>query len=259
MRENAELWSKLRPFAMLDIEQLATKVKQTYSSESEGEITLYGSKVRHYTADEDGLRGAISAAEEYDTILIPPVQIELASTLTIDQKIRLIGLHAPARNLSADTYHHGAIIKNGSGLESGSLISVSVSYVAFDSLGLVFSGNSSSSITVVNLSSTGCSLRDVLVYGKNLGTGNVCGISAGYTLVLSRVYAFASAKDGVAYGLTLGPMSSTTLYADLCYFEGESETSLGYGCVVYNCTAGINQCGFNGNTYGLFLATPGGG
>ena len=260
MAETAhELWERLRAFAMRDIEQLANLAKRTASSESGAEIVLHGSKVRRYTADEDGLRAAVSAAADYDTIIIPAVYIELSGTLNISKRIRLVGPRAPVRQLNFDQYHKGALIGNASGFVSGNLVSVSVGQVSFDSLAFSFSANSSGLVRGISAGNTGYSFRDVLVYVNNNGSGSAYGIQYAFYAALSRVYVFASATSGTAIGLLVGPASATNLVADLCYFEGKSTSGQGYGCRTHACSGEIAHCGFLGTTTGLSIDSYGGG
>jgi len=260
MTETAhELWERLRPFAMRDIEQLANLAKRTSSSEGGAEIVLYGSKVRRYTADEDGLRAAIAAAADYDAITIPAVHIQLNSTLNINKRIKLIGVRDPVRNVSLDTYHKGAVISNAAGFVSGNLVSITTGQVALDNLAFLFSANSTTLARGIYCQSSGYSFRDLLVYVSNSSSGTTYAIQVAYSTALSRVYAFASASSGTAAGLIVGPHVATTLYADLCYFEGISTSGQGYGCVTHACTGQIAHCGFSGTTYGLQIASFGGG
>jgi hypothetical protein len=260
MAETAyELWERLRPFAMLDIEQLANFAKRTASSEVGAEIVLYGSKVRRYTADEDGLRAAIGAAADYDTVTIPAVPIQLSSTLSINKRIKLVGVRDPVRSVSMDTYHKGAVISNAPGFASGNLVSVTVGNVALDNLAFLFNASSTTLVRGIYCSVSGYSFRDLLVYVNNSSSGTIYAIHVAYSAALSRVYAFASTSSGTAVGLILGPSSATTFYADLCYFEGISTSGQGYGCVTHACTGQIAHCGFIGTTYGLQIASYGGG
>jgi len=259
MAETAhELWERLRPFAMRDIEQLANLAKRTSSSEGGAEIVLYGSKIRRYTADEDGLRAAIAAAADYDTITIPAVPIQLNSTLSINKRIKLIGVRDPVRNVSLDTYHKGAVISNAAGFVSGNLVSITIGQVALDNLAFLFTANSTNPVRGIYCQSSAYSFRDLLVYASNSSSGTTYAIQVAYSAAFSRVYAFASASSGTAAGLVMGP-HATTLYADLCYFEGISTSGQGYGCVTHACTGQIAHCGFSGTTYGLQIASYGGG
>jgi len=258
MTETAhELWERLRPFAMLDIEKLANLAKRTSSSEAGAEIVLYGSKVRRYTADEDGLRAAIAASADFDTIIIPAVHIQLNSTLSINKKVKLIGVRDPVRRPSLDTYQKGSVISNATGFVSGNLVSITTGSVALDNLAFLFSANSTTSTYGIFCHLSGYSFRDLLVYVSNSNSGTTYAIQVHYSAAFSRVYAFASASSGTAVGLSIGP--SSELYADLCYFEGISTSGQGYGCITYNCTGRISHCGFNGTTYGLQIASSGGG
>jgi len=260
MSETAhELWERLRPFAMRDIEQLANLTKRTASSETGAEIVLYGSKVRRYTADEDGLRAAIGAAADYDTITIPAVHIQINSTLNINKRIKLIGVRDPVRNASLDTFQKGAVISNATGFVSGNLVSITIGNVALDNLAFLFSANSTNLVRGIFCSLSGYSFRDLLVRVNNSSSGTTYAIQVALMAALSRVYTFASTSSGTAAGLIVGPHSATTLYADLCYFEGISTSGQGYGCVTHACTGQIAHCGFNGTTYGLQIASFGGG
>jgi hypothetical protein len=139
------------------------------------------------------------------------------------------------------------------------LVSITVANVALDNLAFLFNANSTTLVRGIFCSASGYSFRDLLVYVSNSSSGTTYAIQVAHSVALSRVYTFASASSGTAVGLILGPSSATTLYADLCYFEGISTSGQGYGCVTYSCTGQIAHCGFAGTTYGLQIASYGGG
>lgn len=92
--EGSELWYKLRPFAIRDLETILNRKKRENLDDSVKEILLQQSlsdKILKFSFSQDGLLAAISAAENGSVITLPCGVIEMSQQIFVEKDILIQG------------------------------------------------------------------------------------------------------------------------------------------------------------------------
>ncbi len=259
MKENAELWSKIRPFALWDLSQILEKTKRIASSSGENVISLIGNQdVKQYTPDEDGIRGAVESANTDDVIVLPRNNIQLTSPLTLKDYLIIIG--SGTRHDSYWTPSGGSGFYSLSDLGSP-LITSGGSACVLMNVHINYYASSTSSLTAI-LSTNGLWLLNSHVYCTNNGTGYAYGI-----------YSAGGSNGTHIYGCTIRAGGNTGGATAVCLYQmtgnaanhirdtimiGESTNASGIGCRMMDNTE-IMDCEIIGSNTGLFVGPSVGG
>ena len=252
-----ELWERIKPYAMHEIEKLVNLQKRNASSEGRGEIILYrldGKAVR-YEANEDGLRAAVSGAGDDEVVYLPPLVITLTQALFISRRIAIFGSNYEQADLSVQGTELVCSTDVGSYLLSNNQ---STGRVELHNLVISYMVSSTASRTALLLG--GGVLSDVRIYAYNAAGGAVA-LSYNRDIYLERVVGFAKSEgSGAAIGLTAASANTTgKVSINLCGFEGRSNSGTGTGAVLVDNGGTVRNSQFVGNSLGLKVLKYGGG
>ena len=250
--KTSELWDELKPFALRDIGDVLSARKQIASSEDRTNILLYSAstdKVRSYTADEDGLRGAVGAAEDNDIVVIPPVTIALTQTLTAAKKIAIVGVLSDARVTS---YAHKTRIANAA--DTGARLVYLSGGVSLYNLDVSYTANTSTSRAAITAAGSQNALYNCRISCKNTG-GDANGIDVHYTIFVDNCIIYANSTSGYGHGM-VGASPGTNVYTRDSEYYGYGG---GGGTGIEIQDGVIYNCNVTGTTTGLNVGFVGGG
>jgi hypothetical protein len=254
MEKLPELWKRLKPFVVRDLQIALSPKKTTFSSETPIGIQLIfpGGNTKLYPVNEDGFRAALAASVDGCSIIIPAATITFTGSININKKIKIIG----TKSAVSSSDGHGTVLKCTQDVGTN-FISIS-GWVRIDNLSASYETSRSGTIRAINSSyGGGPEFSDLYVSAINNGTGDAIALYLTYGKFLQNVIARAYASSGYAYGVNWYNFDGSAKY---CNFSADTATGIAIGgSLTGTSNVYFYYCEFTGKTKGLVIGIPGGG
>jgi hypothetical protein len=249
MEKLPELWKRLKPFVVRDLQIALSPKKTTFSSETPIGIQLIfpGGDTKLYPVNEDGFRAALAASVDGCSIIIPASTITFTGQISINKKIRIIGTKNPT---SSEGY--GTWLKCIQ--DVGTYFVYLNGWVGLENLLISYEISKSTAIRAISTTLGGNpEFVNLYIIAKNNGSGDAYAIYASYAKTMQNVVAIAYTNTGYATGLYWYQFDGSAKY---CKFAADSTSGSATGAsLVGTSTVVFYYCEFVGKTKGLVIGS----